>query len=432
MILTNSKNSQIFLTSRKLSSISTKPRSKNIAGLVFISDEEEVGKMEGKSEIECIMFCEFDPIAGPRIAYQSPDDFINKTQFDSIAPYVITKPQLQHSLITLKAFDYKFVGCSVGIENAKYSRNALLFNVCFVLDEDVCSDKYEGVVKKLVAYLTTLEQESGFISQEATRNKIQVMLDSILNGLNCKGECNIKIDGSNTIFLKLVHGQGHPPAVLDHHVPVMLWDKREIVTSHWDLTSQQILQFINGCNHIQKIATVADMDLNLVRTAVQTLLFHGVVDLIPVFLYSNMYALTPEINKLSLDKDMQRDCIKRVAEDPADPPKFRDVFMLYCEMGPGITIKNLGARHDMRELKVNARFLVQYGLIKKIIHKLNKYPVLVSEATSLKLKSIAKFLNGSYHCDEIICKLFAAGEPITYQELDIMTDSDPAVVNIWK
>ena len=388
--------------------------------------------MEGKSEIECIMFCEFDPIAGPRIAYQSPEDFISKGQFDSIAPYVITKPQLQHSIITLKAFDYKFVGCSVGIENAKYSRNALLFNVCFVLDEEIGTEKYEGVVKKLVAYLKTLEQESGFISQEETRNKIQLMLTDIVNGLNNKGECNIKIDGSNTIYLKLVQGQAHPPAVLDHHVPVLLWGKWEIVASHWDLTSQQILQFINGCNHIQKIATVADMDLNLVRTAVQTLLFHGVVDLIPVFLYSNMYALTPEINKLSTDNDMQKDCIKRVAEDPSCTPKFRDVFMLYCEMGPGITIKDLCARHDMRDLKVNPRFLVQYGLIKKIIHRLNKYPVLVSEPSCPKLRSIAKWLNGSYSCDEIVCKLFATGESIKYQELDLITDSDPAVVNVWK
>ena len=378
------------------------------------------------------MFCEFDPIAGPRIAYQSPEEFISKGQFDSIAPYVITKPQLQHSLITLKAFDYKFVGCSVGIENTKYTRNALLFNVCFVLDEEICTDKYEGVVKKLVAYLKTLEQESGFISQEETRNKIQFMLTDILNGLNQKGECNIKIDVSNTIYLKLVHGQSQPPPVLDHHVPVLLWDKREIVASHWDLTSQQILQFINGCNHIQKIATVADMDLNLVRSAVQTLLFHGVVDIIPVFLYSNMYALTPEINKLSIDKEMQRDCIKRVAEDPSEMPKFRDVFKLYCEMGPGITIKDLCARHDMQELKVNPRFLVQYGLIKKIIHRLNKYPVLVSEPSSLKLKNIAKWLNGSISCDEIVCKVFATGEVIKYQELDMITDSDPAVVNIWK
>ncbi len=389
-------------------------------------------KMEDRSEIRCILFCEFDPVAGPKIAYQSPENFIGKGQFDSIAPYVITKPQLQQRLITIKAFEYKFIGCSIGIENAKYSRNALLFNVCFILDEDSCTTKYEVVVKKLVAYLTTLEQESGFISQEETKIKIPNMLDEILNGLNKKGECNIKINGSNTIFLKLVQGLVHPPIVLDHHVPVFLWDKREIYASHWDLTAQQILQYINGCNHIQKISLIADMDLNLVRSAVQTLLYYGVVTLIPVFLHSNMYALTPEIHKLSKDDEMHKECVKWVADDAAHLPNCRDVFMLYCAMGPGIMIKDLCARHDMTSLKVNPRLLVQYGLIKGFIHRLDKYPVLVGEPLSLKLKNIAKWLNGIFSCDEIICRNHAMGVSITYQELDAITENDPAVICIWK
>ncbi len=388
--------------------------------------------MEERSEIRCILFCEFDPIAGPRIAYQSPEDFISKGQFDSIAPYVITKPQLQQRLLTLKAFDYKFIGCSVGIENAKYSRNAFLFNVCFVLDEDSCTSKYEALVKKLAAYLTTLEQETGFISQEETKQNIPSVLNDILYGLNRKGECNIKINGSNTIFLKLVQGLVHPPVVLDYHVPVFLWDKKEILASHWDLTAQQILQHINGCNHVQKIAAVADMDLNLVRSAIQTLLYYGVITLIPVFLHSNMYALTPEINKLSKDNEMQKECIKWVADDTSHLPNFRDVFMLYCAMGPGITIKDLCVRHDMAILKVNPRLLIQYGLIKGFIRRLDKYPVLVADPSSQKLKNISKWLNGSYSCDEIICRNHAIGEPISYQELDIITENDPSVICIWK
>ena len=43
------------------------------------------------------------------------------------------------------------------ITNAKYSRNALLFNVCFVVDEAADVHCYKPVVKKLAAYLTSLE-----------------------------------------------------------------------------------------------------------------------------------------------------------------------------------------------------------------------------------------------------------------------------------
>lgn len=55
------------------------------------------------------------------------------------------------------ALKHKVVGCPVSIENAKYSRNALLFNVCFVFGENADTVCYEGVVRKLAGYLTTLE-----------------------------------------------------------------------------------------------------------------------------------------------------------------------------------------------------------------------------------------------------------------------------------
>ena len=55
------------------------------------------------------------------------------------------------------ALDHKFVGCPISIENAKYSRNALVFNVCFVLRPTVDTICFEGVVKKLAGYMTSLE-----------------------------------------------------------------------------------------------------------------------------------------------------------------------------------------------------------------------------------------------------------------------------------
>ena len=55
------------------------------------------------------------------------------------------------------ALDHKFVGCPISIENAKYSRNALVFNVCFVLRPTVDTIRFEGVVKKLAGYMTSLE-----------------------------------------------------------------------------------------------------------------------------------------------------------------------------------------------------------------------------------------------------------------------------------
>lgn len=51
----------------------------------------------------------------------------------------------------------KIIGCPVYIENKKYDRNALIFNCCFLFDEDTRTVRYEPVVKKLATYLTQLE-----------------------------------------------------------------------------------------------------------------------------------------------------------------------------------------------------------------------------------------------------------------------------------
>ncbi|KAJ7381925.1 Nitrogen permease regulator-like 2 [Desmophyllum pertusum] len=147
--------------------------------------------MNSNRELECILFCEFHPIAGTKIVYQVPEDFISKEEFDCVAVYIIPKPELQSKLITINALDHKFIGCPISIENAKYSRNALLFNVCFVLGPNVDTIRYEGVVKKLAGYMTSLELEYGFLSQEETKASLPSVLSEIFLELNKKGKCMI-------------------------------------------------------------------------------------------------------------------------------------------------------------------------------------------------------------------------------------------------
>lgn len=385
------------------------------------------------SKLKCVMFCEFDPHLGPQIAYQAPEDYISKGQMDSIAPYIITKPQLQSRLISLKAFGYNFMGFPVIIEDKKYNRNALLFNTVFVFNEDDQVKEYEPVVKKLAGYLRTLELEISYLSEEKTKSNIPDMLKKILCDLSCTGECNIPIDSCNTIYLKVVKLPKEPPVVLDHQVPIFSWSKKAVESQHWDLTAQHVMPYIDGLNHVQKISSLADVDLGLVRSAIQTLLFHGVVALMPVFLYSNMYAIKPEINILPNDEDMQEECVSYVARDKNELPNFRDVFMLYCAFGPGISVNALCSRHDPASLGINEVKLIQYGLIKKFIHKLNKYPVLLtSDYNYCKWVSGSRWLNGYHNYAEICCKAADAGETLQYEDIDKKTENDPYVVHIWK
>jgi len=304
-----------------------------------------------------------------------------------------------------------------------------------VFSGDDEAEEYEPVVKKLANYFLTLEKEGSYLSSEKTKSNIPDVLKKIFVDLSAKGECTIPINKCNTIFLKVFHLPKQPPVVLDHDVPVLLWSKAEISSRLWDLTADRILPYIDGFNHVQKIAMVADVDLPIVRSAIQTLLFHGVVELIPIFLYSNSYSVKPEITDLAKDKTKQSECVAYVARDPENPPNFRDVFMLYCALGPGISVEALCSRHEPSEMGIDEQKLIQYGLIKKIIHKLNKYPVLLTtdrERWEDLSPNRAKWLTGYYSYDEISCKSLAAGDPFQHEDINRATENHPHVVHVLK
>jgi len=405
--------------------------------------------MNKDKELECILFCEFHPIAGPKIVYQVPEDFISKEEFDCVAVYIIPKPELQSKLITIDALDHKFIGCPISIENAKYSRNALVFNVCFVLGPNVDTIRYEGVVKKLAGYMTSLELEYGFLSQEETKASLPCVLSQIFLELNEKGKCTIEIDEANTIHLKCnIATSTSPCSVLDHQVPVFICNNDALSSSVWDITTQQILRYIDGFNHVQRIAAEADVEISLVRRCMQDMIQYKIVKLIPIFQYSNVYIPTPEVNQLTHDKKLKEECLKYVGKKGKTPPSFRDVFMLYCGLSPGATVRDLCTRYNPSNLRVDERRLIQFGMVTGIIRRLYKYPVQLkqtkdteqpspssnhkskgkhrdSEANRFKLDD--KWLDGNHNYDEICCKT-----GLTYQELEDKVEGAPRIVVIWK
>ncbi|NXA33337.1 NPRL2 protein, partial [Eudromia elegans] len=351
--------------------------------------------------IECVFFSEFHPTLGPKITYQVPEDFISRELFDTIQVYVITKPELQNKLITVTAMEKKLIGCPVCIEHKKYSRNALLFNLGFVCDARAKACALEPIVKKLAGYLTTLEVppaprapgpapgrrgahrappqlESGFISNEESKQKLVPIMTILLEELNANGKCTLPIDESNTIHLKVIEQRPDPPVVQEYDVPVFTQDKEDFFNSQWDLTTQQILPYIDGFRHVQKISAEADVELNLVRIAVQNLLYYGVVTLVSILQYSNVYCTTPKVQDLVDDKCLQEECLSYVTKQGHKRAGLRDVFQLYCGLSPGTTVRDLICRYTLQLQRVDERRLVQFGLMKGLIRRLQKYPVKVA------------------------------------------------------
>lgn len=376
--------------------------------------------MMSNRNIECIFFSEFHPTLGPKISYQVPEEYISRELFDTVQVYIITKPELQNKLITVTAMDKKLIGCPVCIEHKKYSRNALLFNLGFVCDAQAKTCALEPIVKKLAGYLKTLELESGFISNEESKQRLVPIMTYLRKELNTTGECSLPIDESNTMHLKVIELRAAPPTAQEYDVPVFTEDKEEFCNAQWDLTTQQILPYIDGFRHIQKISAEADVELNLVRIAIQNLMYYGVVTLVSIFQYSNVYCTTPRVQELIHDKALQDECVSYVSKPGLKRPSLRDVFQLYCGLSPGTTVRDLIARHTLQLQRVDERKLIQFGLMKNLIRRLQKYPVKVSRD---ERSPPARLYTGSHTYDEICCKT-----GMSYRELDERLDSDPNII----
>jgi len=132
--------------------------------------------------LSCVFFAEFHTVLGPKISYQAPEGFIRADEFESISEYVIPKSQLCGRLVTLydtiffmkkkkkrkkpssnalplrsRTEEHTIMGVPVMLENKKYDRNAMLFNLGLAFHPDADAKCYEPVARKLADTLRKLE-----------------------------------------------------------------------------------------------------------------------------------------------------------------------------------------------------------------------------------------------------------------------------------
>ncbi|KAL0272236.1 UNVERIFIED_CONTAM: hypothetical protein PYX00_005292 [Menopon gallinae] len=375
--------------------------------------------------IKCIFLSEFHPTAGPKITCQVPENYISKDKFDTVSVYIIPKAQLQRSTITVTLVDIKILGFPVKIDDKRYARNAFYFNLCFVCDPWARTVHYEPVLKKLSDYLVGMELEFNFLSLQdevdSENIKLSNMLTQVMNDLNTSKMCTLT-EGTITTHLKVVKICADPIPVQDHQVPIFIENRAAFCEEQWDLTTQQVLPFIDGFNHISKIAAEADVENNLVKSCVQNLVYYGVVSLIPIFQYSNVYAGTAQLRKLAEDPKLQKECLDYVTKSARHPPSFRDVFIFYASMTRGTTVKDLCIRLNPHSKRINERKLVQFGVLHGFIQRIYK-----GNKENSSSNPIYRYMNGVNSSDEICC---ATG--MQAQQLEELVDKDPNLILIWK
>lgn len=122
----------------------------------------------------------------------------------------------------------------------------------------------------------------------------------------------------------------------------------------------------------------------MVVECIYHLMLLGVVSLVPVFQYSNIYRPTPKLSLLAKCKTMQKRCIDQCTKvDPTNQhlsrpqAKIRDCFRIFSSMAHGATFGELCVRFNPAELNINERQLVLFGLLEGIIRRVEKFPITV-------------------------------------------------------
>ncbi|CAH0716670.1 unnamed protein product, partial [Brenthis ino] len=419
--------------------------------------------------IRCIFLGEFHPVAGPKISCQFPEDYVSKELFDSISAYIIPKPQIQKCTMTINALGHKIIGYPIRIDNSRYERNMYLFNLCFVCDSWSKTVQYEPVVKKLGEHLTIMEEETRFVSSGST--KLPTLLAHLLHDLNTYRKATL-VEGDTVMHLKVLEVRKDPAPVHDFDVPVLVAsvglprpgrpprtvppEGTEQIQSQehldiedeepfevdmdadWDLTTRQLLPHINGYNHVSKIASDTNVEKTLVKSCIQNLVYYGVVTLIPVLKFSNMYRATPNLSRLFSDHEMQKSCLAFINNgcEDKEKPVLSDVLGVLCSLQQGTTLRAVCERYfPSPGVPFDVRRLVVFAQIHGLIKCLKRYPVYIRNPVrpngfSPRVDSmlgIRRLFTGRNSTDEICCLA-----RVDLTTLDQIIDDDPNVAIIWR
>lgn len=229
---------------------------------------------------ECPLFCcfyaEFDIKVGPKVCFQSPQDFMENDMdipidkihkhldeyfttiqesaekghsripssetllseaseskdigdgsmsiFDSCSEYIITGNELTGNLLNLSSHHIHILTRPTVLEDERYERNSLLFCVGFVLRRAGDPRLFRPILSKWALTLRDMEIETRYLSTERTRRRMQGHLDRMLVSLNSPGgECFLPLTPAHNLSVRLFHPPRPPPEpVPDHAVPVLL------------------------------------------------------------------------------------------------------------------------------------------------------------------------------------------------------------------
>lgn len=173
------------------------------------------------------------------------------------------------------------------------------------------------------------------------------------------------------------------------------------------------------------------MEVSLVKACIQNMIYYGIVTLIPIFQYCNIYVTTPRLVELYSDTALSEECLRACAkQDSTTMPAFKHVFQMFSAMKPGVTVKEICIRQNPSQLGIDEKKLIRFGLMKGILRQLQKYPVMLNadpSSIAAQRSIVYRYFDGNHNYDEI-CVQTAKN----FSELEERVEKHPSAVTIWK
>jgi len=388
-------------------------------------------KYEGCGEIgslRAIFLAQFHHLQGPMIRCQYPEEYIRKDSFETLSRFLIPKNEVQEQNITVNSCGYKISGYPTFLKDKKYPRNYLLFNLCVVCHPWSRTVQFEPFVKKLSQFFSNLEKESEILSKDMEENsdntmKLKSILEKVFNDMNNDGKTVVTHE-QNSLHLSVLDLGSEPAQVGVHKVPILVESLDRYHKEQFDLTSTKIIPHINAFNSVARISTLSDVEVNAVRACIQNLLYHKVVDLVPMFLYSNVYTPTPKFAHLFAD---QPEFIEEIQSFTSNDqtPTLKDLYTFITSFSHGTTLRDICMRLNPRKMGIDERRLIQYLVLKGALRRVERYPIYNGEEEPGD--SMYSWFNNQYSTDLILIK-----SGMNALTLEAKIEADPNIIVLHK
>ncbi|GAA6006358.1 hypothetical protein JCM11491_004926 [Sporobolomyces phaffii] len=312
--------------------------------------------------------------------------------FSSVIDFVIPKPELCGHLITKATRTSKILGLPTRIVDEEkyhhskqvYNRNSFIFNLCFVFERDAELSVYEPVAWKVGRILGQMEETHSLLSNPPAEFSMANLLEQMYLDLNAYSETSISLlDTDLSLFLLPFYA--NPPDVKVWDVPIAVADLESMKSYRWDVTLYKICSFINGVNHVRKIAELAEVDLYLARMCIRHLVYYNAVILVDLFQFTNSYTALPDIAEIAHapeddedeGTDVRTECENYVFSGGPDvqPVPFPTLLKFYSQLRPGLTVSAWIDDFSLDSHPIDVRRMIQFGIIKGFLRRVYAYPI---------------------------------------------------------